>query len=186
MRNSTIISKKKNLKCGHFDYNFSKSRCKQCATIESTEARAKKAMDEQPKRKAGWFSLDNEELKIASASNTGKMQRWFEERHSEMKGTCKNCGGKSQKGKDNYKCSIAHILPKAYFKSIATHRDNWIELCFYDNSCHTNFDNHMIDIIDLNCFDEVIQKFVRMYPFIAIEERKRIPKILLEYLKTEL
>jgi len=39
MRNSTIISKKKRLGCGHFDYNFSKNRCKQCATIESTQKR---------------------------------------------------------------------------------------------------------------------------------------------------
>ena len=34
--NSTIITKKKNLKCGHFDFAFSKGRCKQCATVEDT------------------------------------------------------------------------------------------------------------------------------------------------------
>lgn len=34
--NSTIITKRKNLKCGHYDFNFSKGRCKQCATIEDT------------------------------------------------------------------------------------------------------------------------------------------------------
>jgi hypothetical protein len=143
-------------------------------------------MDDELKRKSGWFSLDNEELPRGIViSNAGGLQRWFEERAEEMKGTCRHCGGKSQKGKENYKCSIAHILPKAYFKSVATHPDNWIELCFYGNSCHTNFDNYMIDILELNCFDDVIQKFVRMYPSIAPEERKRIPKILLEYLKTE-
>ena len=173
MRNSTIISKKKSLKCGHFDYNFSKGRCKQCATIESTNARAAKISEKDAP-------------KTIVISNTGEMQRWFDDRHKEMKGICKHCGGKSQKGKDNYKCSIAHILPKAYFKSIATHPDNWIELCFYNNSCHTNFDNHMIDIMDLNCFDEVIQKFARMYPYIAPQEKKRIPFILLEYLKMDL
>lgn len=32
--NSTIIVKKKQLSCGHFDYNFSKGRCQQCAKIE--------------------------------------------------------------------------------------------------------------------------------------------------------
>lgn len=40
--NSTIINKKKNLGCGHFDYNFSKNRCKSCATIESTQRRIDK------------------------------------------------------------------------------------------------------------------------------------------------
>lgn len=39
MRNSTIINKKKKLPCGHFDYNFSKGRCKQCATIQDTQKR---------------------------------------------------------------------------------------------------------------------------------------------------
>ena len=43
----------------------------------------------------------------------------------------------------------------------------------------------MIDIIDLHCFDTVIQKFIKIYPNIAQEERRRIPAILLEYLKVE-
>lgn len=36
IRNSTIIPKKKMLKCGHYDFNFSKGRCKTCATIEDS------------------------------------------------------------------------------------------------------------------------------------------------------
>lgn len=39
IRNSTIIPRKKQLSCGHFDYPFSKGRCKQCATIASTNKR---------------------------------------------------------------------------------------------------------------------------------------------------
>jgi len=115
-----------------------------------------------------------------------ELERWFKDRQKEMTGKCMNCGGKTEKDTKNYKCSIAHILPKAYFKSVATHPDNWIELCFYSNSCHTNFDNHMIDLIDLHCFDTVIQKFTKIYPFIAPEEKRRIPPILIEYLKTEI
>jgi len=42
VHNSTIITKRKNLKCGHFDFNFSKGRCKQCATIGSTKERISK------------------------------------------------------------------------------------------------------------------------------------------------
>ncbi len=43
--NSTIINKKKALKCGHFDFNFSRGRCKQCATIDSVTARQDKNED---------------------------------------------------------------------------------------------------------------------------------------------
>ena len=44
----------------------------------------------------------------------------------------------------------------------------------------------MIDTTDLYCFDQVIQKFTRIYPHIAAEEKRRIPPILIEYLNTEL
>ncbi len=115
-----------------------------------------------------------------------ELERWFKERQKEMTGRCMNCGGKTEAHTKMYKCSIAHILPKAYFKSVATHPDNFLELCFYGNSCHTNMDNKMIDLIDLNCFDTVIQKFTKIYPAISADEKRRIPAILIEYLKTEL
>lgn len=114
-----------------------------------------------------------------------ELDRWFKERQKEMTGRCVNCNGKTEAHTKHFKCSIAHILPKAYFKSVATHPDNWLELCFYGNSCHTNYDNKMLDLIEMNCFDTIIQKFVKMYPSIAQEERRRIPPILIEYLKTE-
>lgn len=126
------------------------------------------------------------EQKALNASKAAAMQRWFAERREEMKGKCAHCGGKTMKyNGDKFYYSIAHILPKAYFKSVATHPDNWIELCFYGESCHTNYDNHMIDIMDLNCFDDVISKFVRMYPDIDKEERRRIPAVLLQYVEIE-
>jgi hypothetical protein len=69
---------------------------------------------------------------------------------------------------------------------VATHPDNFLELCFYGNSCHTNFDNKMLDLIEMNCFDTIIEKFTKIYPAIAQEEKRRIPSILIEYLKVEL
>lgn len=111
-----------------------------------------------------------------------ELDRWFEERRIEMTGTCKHCGGMSCKEDDKYfKFSIAHILPKRIFKSVATHPKNWVELCFWSPSCHTNFDQYTLDIIQLNCFDEVIEKFVAMYPAIDKKERKYIPDALLQY-----
>lgn len=183
--NSTIIRKKKQLSCGCFDYAFSKNRCKLHATIEDTKKRAEKYAAQPTVRKAGWFDL-NEAVNIVVGNGDSKLQRWFEDRHKEMKGVCKNCGGKTQKGQANYKNSVAHILPKAYFPSIATHPDNFIELCFYGESCHTNMDNKTLDLIDMNCFDEIVEKVCRMYPSIAPEERRRIPAILREYIKTEM
>ncbi len=116
------------------------------------------------------------------------LNTWFMDRRKEMTGRCSNCGKQSCKIDEKYyKHSIAHILPKAYFKSVATHPDNFIELCFWgDNSCHTNMDNHTLDLIDMNCFAEIVDKVVKMYPHIATEERRRIPPVLMEYIKTDL
>lgn len=169
MRNSTIITRKKKLSCGHFDYNFSKNRCKQCATIEDTNKRFEK-----------YNSKDISE-------NKEEIWNWFKEKRKEMTGVCSHCGNQSsKKDDDKFHFSIAHILPKAYFPSIATHPDNWVELCFWGNACHSNMDNKMLDLIDMNCFDEIIEKFVKMYPYIAENEKKRIPSILIEYLKNEI
>ena len=121
------------------------------------------------------------------AKDYTELDIWFKECRKEMTGRCKHCGGHSCKHDDKYfKHSIAHILPKAYFPSVATHHDNWIELCFWNKSCHTQMDNKMLDLIDMNCFDEIITKFCKIYPSIAKEERRRIPSILLQYIETEI
>lgn len=126
------------------------------------------------------------EQKAEKITGGSELDRWFKERRKEMVGICANCGSKTTKNNDTYfKHSIAHLLPKRLFKSIATHPDNWIELCYFEKSCHANYDSHTLDLIDLNCFDEAIRKFVAMYPDIAPKERKYIPDILLQYVEIE-
>ena len=114
-----------------------------------------------------------------------ELKRWFEERRNEMTGRCDNCGNPTCKNDDKkYHFSLAHLLPKAYFTSVATHPLNWIELCFWgNNSCHSQMDNKMIDLIDMNCWDKIIERFIAMYPDIAEDEKRRIPPVLLEYVK---
>lgn len=143
---------------------------------------------DKPKIKKSYTIPKKSAKTIAREKDTDndELLQWFKSRRAEMTGRCAHCGGKSMKDDDTkYHYSIAHLLPKAYFDSVKTHKDNWIELCFYGESCHTNMDNGALDLMDLNCFDTVIKKFVAMYPAIAKEERRRIPAILLEYLNVE-
>jgi hypothetical protein len=123
---------------------------------------------------------------VKTVSGTAELNRWFQDRRVEMVGKCWHCGDPSCKKSDEYyKFSIAHILPKRIFKSVAIHPSNWIELCFWGKSCHTNLDNNMLDIIDLNCFATVIDRFVAMYPAIDPKERRYIPDVLLQYVEVE-
>lgn len=122
---------------------------------------------------------------VKAGKDYAELDRWFKERHKEMTGRCQNCMGKTEKDGRHYKCSIAHILPKAYFPSVATHPSNFLELCFYGKSCHTNMDNKMLDLTEMACWDDIVTKFCAMYPSIAIKERRRIPEILLQYIEVE-
>jgi hypothetical protein len=163
-----------------------------------------KEMDKKKYDGPKLYIVDDEPLQYA-VSGGAELQRWFDERRKEFTGKCKHCGGRSfieavqREGEDDvafsgrkknhdryYKHCIAHILPKKLFKSVATHPLNWIELCFWNNSCHTNFDNFALDITELNCFDEVIEKFIAIYPDIDKKERRLIPEALRQYVPIDI
>lgn len=162
---------------------------KKIYSIPKKSAKKLKQEAENPayKKKKAIAKVSKKQKVVIKQSGGAELNRWFEDRWKEMSGRCVNCGKPSCKWSANYyKFSICHILPKAYFKSVATHPDNWIELCFWgDNSCHTNMDNKMLDLIDMNCWDEIVVKFQTMYPYIAPKERKRIPNVLLQYINTD-
>jgi hypothetical protein len=156
----------------------------------ASEPKLKKAyqIPKVSKKRAEKNIKDREDIEKGKTMTAGgaDLKRWFEDRRKEMTGRCAHCGSKSCKDSEEfYKFSIAHILPKRIFKSVATHVDNWIELCFWSPSCHSNFDNNTLDLIDLNCFDSVIQRFVSMYPAIDPKERRYIPDVLLQYIEIE-
>jgi len=127
-----------------------------------------------------------EDLEKRELGTDKDMDKFFEKMRSTMTGVCHHCGGKSCKDDDKYyKFSLGHILPKAYFPSVATNENNIIELCFWEKNCHYAMDNNMLDLIDMNCFDEIVTKFVKIFPMIASEERRRIPEVLMQYVEVE-
>jgi hypothetical protein len=132
--------------------------------------------------------LQEKQSRIEKSAPSAEKERWFQERRKDMTGKCSNCGKPSCKNSDEYfRFSIAHILEKAYFKSVRTHPDNWIELCFWgDNSCHSQMDNKMLDMTEMACWDEIVVKFQKMYLAIDPKEKRRIPDILLQYINTNI
>lgn len=137
------------------------------------------------KKSAKKLKQEAEEKKGKKDPSADK-ERWFQDRRKEMTGKCSNCQKPSCKKNDSYfRFSIAHILAKrkSAFPSVATNENNWIELC---PDCHANLDNCMIDLIDLACWDEIVVKFQKIYPFIASDEKRRIPDILRQYINTDI
>lgn len=172
-----------------------------------------KHKEEQKKRPKGWFDesvlesetslpksfippkwMEDESNDIVtpyrSFNPNTPMGRWFLSQRPKMKGICQHCGGKTmavdKEADTKFHWSLAHLFPKNHFESIKTHEENVIELCYYSPSCHTNYDNLMIPITQLNCFDEVVRKFVILYPLMTREEKRRVPPVLLTYLDAEI
>jgi len=109
------------------------------------------------------------------AGTDGAMDLFFTDRRRTMTGKCLFCRGKTQRNDDEtFHFSLAHLLPKAIFKSVAAHPDNIIELCFYGESCHTNFDQGKITwefIKDSAEWSVIKEKLLNVLPAVAEEER---------------
>jgi hypothetical protein len=108
-----------------------------------------------------------------------------------MTGRCALCGGKTEKHSDeHYRRSIHHIFEKrpTMFPSVALHPDNFLEVCFWGNSCHTNIHNGIITwelLKDSLEWEIIVRKFKKIYPFIHPNEHKNIPELLLKELEPE-
>lgn len=104
-----------------------------------------------------------------------RLDEWFLERRKDLVGTCScGCGQPSQKKDDTfYRASICHIFPKAYFKSVATHPLNYVELAFF-GGCHTTFDQMGVDRWpNLACWDDIKAKVIAIEPYLTPEEKAK-------------
>lgn len=122
-----------------------------------------------PSRKA-------KEEALAASGIDGAMDAFFASLRPAMTGRCLFCNGTTNKSDDDkFHFSLAHLLPKAVFKSVAMNPDNIIELCFWNESCHTNFDNGKITwefIKDSKEWDLIKEKLLSVLPMVSQEERK--------------
>jgi len=88
----------------------------------------------------------------------------------DTKSCCAECG-ETLKGDVS---EIAHVLPKGYFKSVATNDKNVIYLCgqYSTNQCHTNFDNFPLKKVkEMLIYPEIIRIFAEIEDSIT----ERIP-----------
>lgn len=79
---------------------------------------------------------------------------------------CSECGAKLQ----GHVSEVAHVLPKSYFKSVATNDLNWLPMCGQwgiETQCHYKFDNLPIEKYKkLIVYSEVIRIFAELEPLI--------------------
>jgi len=127
-----------------------------------------------PKRQA---KINEQKL----SGTDSEMDLFFKSQRKKMRGVCLFCGAKTMKDDDEkFHFSIAHLLPKrpvdkGGFPSVGTHEDNWVELCFWGENCHGNFDTGQITwefIKDSAEWLIIREKLLTILPLVAEEERK--------------
>lgn len=120
--------------------------------------------------------------------NNDELNKWFKDTATFMTGVCYNCGGKSCKGNDKYeKFSQAHIFAKNYkaFPSIKTNLLNFVELCYFNNSCHSNFDNNGYEYAKEKMpklWNLILERAKILIPLMTQQEQARVPKVILDNL----
>lgn len=166
--NSTITPKIGDCDCGRTDQPLTKGKCPVCYW---SDIRAKSAA-----KKAGVELITPPDFR---ARKTPKkkiegLSEWFDERRQEMTGICIETGAKTAKHNDQFFIfSIAHVLPKSIFPSVAIHPDNWLELSI---DAHTKYDRSWDDASKMRCFAAAKEKFAKFESLIAPDERRRIPE----------
>lgn len=157
------------------EYQQKLNRIKLGQEAKTTGPKPKKYIPKVSKKRAA----ENKAAK--EVGGDGEMDLFFQAMRKKMSGRCLFCNGKSQRDNDeNFFFSIAHLLPKrpinqGGFPSVGTNPDNWIELCYYNESCHQNFDTGQITwefIKDSKEWEIIKEKLLNVLPLVAPEERK--------------
>lgn len=188
--NSTIIRKKKHLKCGCFDYAFSKGRCKLHATVEDTKKRAEKYAAQPTVRKAGWFNIElteTEDKVVAEISNEPNFKTaiqvkkemdsfWkYAESVIDKKPYCWECGDFISKS--DYRAATAHIFPKSIFESVASNKWNFLVL---GARCGCHDKSHRLDTFSqMKVFPTAINRYMKFGELIT--EKHKYLSLFQEY-----
>lgn len=170
-KNEDFESKRKEMKviASRCLYHYKAFRAKVCA-------KRKEMKGNTSIKKINRFSNETKRKEMKPVLN---LVSWYRARMSECLGICAECGERIPIAFRHH--SIAHVLPKSPnsgFPSVATHEENFIELgagC----GCHHKYDSNWLSASKMKIFPLAKEKFKLMEPFIAEEERKRIPEIFL-------
>lgn len=188
MAYSTIRPKKKLLSCGCFDFNFSKNRCKQCATFEDSKKRIEKQIAiekeqekshksnpnpiREPKIRKGTFihpEVSENEVKALIRDDQWDMEAFWRKAAAVIAKTerCWNCG--EWIDPKYYRAATAHIFPKSIFVSVASNEWNFI-VAAAGCGCHS--DTHTLEKFSkMPVFGTAVNRF-RKFEHLITETHK--------------
>jgi len=112
-----------------------------------------------------------------------ELQAWYENIMATEEPVCWETGERIDKNdKLGWMGSIAHILPKKLFKSVATHPLNYVILKMWGGT-HDRYDKSWKDASQMKVWPVVVERFLQFEQEIAASERKYLPDVLLRELE---
>lgn len=139
---------------------------------------AEKKVYSIPKKSAKKLAQEKEEKKARGGEKTD-LEKWYAVIMEKEIGRCWETGKVISKAdKDGWHASIAHVLPKKLFPSVATHTRNYLILSAREGA-HSRYDLSWQSAQEMRVWPIAMSRFFELEPDIADNERKYLPDFFL-------
>lgn len=141
----------------------------------------------RPLKEKKKYSIPNKSAKLvqkekeqaAAKDEETELQKWYARIMAFETPVCWETGSKINKeDKRAWQGSVAHVLPKKLFPSVATHPKNYLILQMYGGA-HGQYDSSWHNAQKMKVWPIAVGRFLMIEPDIAPDERKYIPDCLL-------
>jgi hypothetical protein len=115
-------------------------------------------------------------IKSGKSKDTS-LKNWYKDKMKNEKPVCWETGNKINKNdKLGWHGSIAHILPKSLFPSVATHPKNYMVLDMW-GGVHAQYDRNWKSASKMKIWKYATGVIKELYPILTAEEKRRLMKI---------
>jgi hypothetical protein len=139
-----------------------------------------------PKKSAKKLAEEKEAKELLNGGET-ELQQWYADIMKKEPGKCWETGELiNKKDKIGWHGSIAHVLPKEHFPSVATHPKNYMILKMWGGT-HGRYDSNWMSAAKMNIWPYAVKIINLLYPQLTPEEKARIreSEIIAQEIKPE-
>ncbi len=128
------------------------------------------------------------EEKAEKASRGGEeteLQKWYKKIMDEEPGKCWETGERIDKSDTfGWHGSIAHVLPKNDYPSVATHPQNYMILKMWGGT-HGQYDSSFENASKMKIWPYAVKIINILYPLLTQEEKRKLPEVVLQEINPE-
>lgn len=124
--------------------------------------------------------------KAERSGNDTDLQQWYARIMETENPVCWETGERINKAdKKGWQGSIAHVLPKSLFPSVATHPQNYMILKMWGGT-HGQYDSSWENASKMKVWGHACKIFNILYPLLTREEKAKLPDVIIQEIKPEL